>query len=120
LLSAARKPAYHAWATLTSPLLVAFLKTLEDAAQAAGLTSLGARRKSLPILRQTLTNYSRLGPARAFSGPLIRGDAETVAKHLEVLKKHPRVREVYMTLARAAVRGLPVKNRKRMILLLRD
>jgi predicted short-subunit dehydrogenase-like oxidoreductase (DUF2520 family) len=74
----------------------------------------------LPILRQTLVNYSRLGPAQAFSGPLIRGDAETVAKHLEVLKKRPGVREVYMTLARAAVRGLPVKNRKRIMQLLRD
>jgi hypothetical protein len=29
-----------------------------------------------------------------------------------VLKKHPGAREVYVALARAAVRGLPVKNRE--------
>ncbi len=110
-LPAARKAAYHAWATLTSPLLLAFLVTLEEAARAAGFTRQDARRKSLPIIRQTLDNYTCLGPAQSFSGPLIRGDAKTVAKHLAVLKKHPGAREVYVALARAALRGLPVKNR---------
>lgn len=113
-LPASRKAAYHAWGTLTSPLLLAFLVTLEDAARAAGFTRQDARRKSLPIIRQTLENYSRLGPARSFSGPLVRGDAETVAKHLAVLKKHPGAREVYVALARTALRGLPVKNREEL------
>jgi predicted short-subunit dehydrogenase-like oxidoreductase (DUF2520 family) len=113
-LPASRKAAYHAWATLTSPLLLAFLVTLEEAARAAGLTRPEARRKSLPIIRQTLENYSRLGPARSFSGPLVRGDAETVAKHLGVLKKHLGAREVYVALARAALRGVPVKNREKL------
>jgi predicted short-subunit dehydrogenase-like oxidoreductase (DUF2520 family) len=118
-LPVARKAAYHAWATLTSPLLLAFLVTLEEAAKATGLTRQNARRKSLPIIMQTLTNYSRLGPARSFSGPLVRGDADTVAKHLAVLKKHPGAREVYVALARAALRGLSVKNRAGLSRLLR-
>jgi len=118
-LPAARKAAYHAWATLTSPLLLAFLVTLEEAARTAGFTRNDARRKSLPIIRQTLANYSRLGPAPSFSGPLIRGDADTVAKHLAALKKHPGAREVYVALARAALRGLPVKNRDGLRRLLR-
>jgi len=118
-LPASRKAAYHAWATLTSPLLLAFLVILEEAARAAGLTREDARRKSLPIIKQTLANYSRLGSAQSFSGPLIRGDAETVEKHLFALKKHPGAREVYVVLARAALRGLPVKNRDGLKRLLR-
>jgi predicted short-subunit dehydrogenase-like oxidoreductase (DUF2520 family) len=110
-LPAARKAGYHAWATLTSPLLLAFLVTLEEAARAAGLSREAARRKSLPIIKQTLANYSRLGAARSFSGPLVRGDAETIARHLAALKKHPGAREVYTTLAKAALRNMPVKNR---------
>jgi hypothetical protein len=43
-----------------------------------------------------------------------------VAKHLAVLKKHPRAREVYVALARAALCGLPVKNREELKRLLRD
>jgi predicted short-subunit dehydrogenase-like oxidoreductase (DUF2520 family) len=119
-LPAARKAAYHAWATMTSPLLLAFLVTLEEAARGAGLTRHDARRKSLPILGQTLANYAHLGPARSFSGPLVRGDATTVAKHLSALRKHPGPREVYMALARAALRGLPVKNRSGLNQLLQD
>jgi len=110
-LPASRKAAYHAWATLTSPLFLAFLVTLEEAARAAGLTRKDSRRKSLPIIRQTLENYSRLGPAHSFSGPIIRGDVQTVAKHLAVLRKRPAAREVYVALARAALRNLPARNR---------
>jgi len=119
-LSVARKAAYHAWATMTSPLLVAFLVALEEAASIAGLTREDARRKSLPIIMQTLANYSRLGPAKSFSGPLIRGDAATVAKHLAVLKKHPAAGEVYRALAQVALRRLPVKNRAELQHLLHD
>ena len=113
-LRTARKAAYHAWATLTSPLFLAFLVTLEDVARAAGLTREDSRRKSLPIIRQTLENYSRLGPRHSFSGPIIRGDVETIAKHLAVLRKHPDARAVYLALARSALRSLPVKNRKEL------
>ena len=118
-LPPARKAAYHAWATMTSPLLVAFLTTLEDAARVAGLSRADARRKSMPILRQTLSNYAKFGPAKSFSGPLIRGDAETVARHLTAFKTHPEVRQVYVTLAQAALRGLPVKNKDELEGLLR-
>ncbi|MGA7292568.1 MAG: DUF2520 domain-containing protein [Terriglobales bacterium] len=112
LLPAKRKAAYHAWATMTSPLFLAFLVTLEEAARVAGFARDDARRKSLPIIRQTLANYSRLGPARSFSGPLIRGDSEIVATHLRLLKKNSKAREVYATLARVALQVLPIKNRK--------
>ncbi len=118
-LPASRKAAYHAWATMTSPLLLAYLVTLEEAARAAGLSRQEARRASLPIIRQTLANYSRLGPARSFSGPMVRGDAETVAKHMAALKKHPGPHQVYVALARAALRGLPVKNQNELKRLLR-
>jgi predicted short-subunit dehydrogenase-like oxidoreductase (DUF2520 family) len=118
-LPAKRKLAYHAWATMTSPLFLAFLVTVEEAARAAGLTREEARGMSLPIIRQTLTNYSTLGSAQSFSGPLVRGDAETVARHLEELKKQPGAREVYIALARAALRGLPIKNREQLKRLLK-
>jgi len=119
-LPAARKAAYHAWATLTSPLFLAFLVTLEEAARAAGLTREGSRRKSLPIIRQTVENYSRLGPQNSFSGPIIRGDVKTVAKHLAVLRKHPQARDVYVALARSALHRLPVKNRRQLRKLLAE
>jgi predicted short-subunit dehydrogenase-like oxidoreductase (DUF2520 family) len=119
-LPAARKAAYHAWATFTSPLWLAFLVTLEDAARAAGLTRAKARRMSLPIIRQTLENYSRLGPQHSFSGPIIRGDTATVAKHLAVLKRYPAVGNVYVALAMSALDRLPANKREELRRLLKN
>jgi predicted short-subunit dehydrogenase-like oxidoreductase (DUF2520 family) len=65
----------------------------------------------LPIIRQTIANYEALGPAGAFSGPIVRGDVEIVRKHLEVSGKVPEAGDVYLALARAALRYLPVGNR---------
>ena len=75
---------------------------------------------SLPIIQQTLENYRSLGPAHSFSGPFIRGDDRTVAKHLALLKKLPIARAVYVALAQAALVRLPVKNGKQLRRLLDD
>jgi predicted short-subunit dehydrogenase-like oxidoreductase (DUF2520 family) len=110
-ISRNKKMAYHAWGAFTSPLLVALLVTAERIAGAAGLSTAEARRKALPILRQTLANYAKLGPAGAFSGPMVRGDAQVVREHLRELKKVPEARAVYVALARAGLRYLPAGNR---------
>jgi predicted short-subunit dehydrogenase-like oxidoreductase (DUF2520 family) len=119
ILPPRHKAAYHAWATMTSPLLIAYLCTLEKAARAAGLAPKLSRQMSLPIMRQTLENYARLGPANSFSGPFVRGDAKTVAKHLALLRRDPKAGAVYAALARAALDSLPIKNRKALQQLLK-
>jgi len=108
------KAIYHAWGAFTSPLLVAALITMEKIAQAAGLTAADARRRMLPIVKQTIKNYDQLGAAGAFSGPLIRGDVETIRRHLRVLKPVPGAREIYIALARAALLYLPVAQRQKL------
>lgn len=106
------KTAYHAWGTFASPLLTALLATTERVAEAAGVSRREAVKRMMPILRQTLANYEKFGAAAGFSGPIIRGDAETVRKHLSVLRKNPRAEKVYRALAEAALEYLPAKNKK--------
>lgn len=108
------KIAYHAWGTFASPLLVALLVVAEEVACAAGIPAKLARKRMLPILTQTLANYAKLGPEGAFSGPIIRGDAETVRQHIAKLKKIPEAKGVYVALARAALTRLPGQNRKKV------
>jgi predicted short-subunit dehydrogenase-like oxidoreductase (DUF2520 family) len=108
------KVAYHAWGAFTSPLLVATLVAGEHLAQRFGLSAAQARRKMLPIIRQTLANYETLGPAGAFSGPIVRGDTEIVVKHLKMLRTAPEIKNVYLALARAALRYLPARNRQKL------
>jgi len=105
------KAAYHAWGTFASPLLTALLATTEQVAASAGVNRKLAKQRMIPILRQTLANYATLGAAGAFSGPIVRGDVDTVKRHLHVLRATPAARAVYADLARAALQYLPAKNK---------
>jgi predicted short-subunit dehydrogenase-like oxidoreductase (DUF2520 family) len=105
------KAAYHAWGTFASPLFTALLATTEQVAAAAGVSHKEARRRMMPILRQTLENYAAFGAPHGFSGPIMRGDADTVRRHLRGLRSLPEAREVYVALARAALKSLPGKNK---------
>jgi predicted short-subunit dehydrogenase-like oxidoreductase (DUF2520 family) len=106
------KAAYHAWATFASPLLIALLVTGEQVARLAGVPAKAAKQRMIPILLQTLVNHATYDTASAFSGPIIRGDVETIRKHLLVLRKTPVAREVYKALAHAALEYLPARNAK--------
>ena len=105
------KTAYHTWATFASPLLTALLATTERVAGIAGVKGKAARKRMTPILLETLSNYVALGAANGFSGPILRGDVETVRRHLQVLHSASQARAVYVALARAALEYLPGKNR---------
>ena len=105
------KAAYHAWGTFASPLFTALLATTEQVAVLAGVNRKAAKLRMIPILLQTLANYAAFDAAGAFSGPIIRGDVETVKRHLRVLRDVPGVREVYSALALSALRRLPARNK---------
>jgi predicted short-subunit dehydrogenase-like oxidoreductase (DUF2520 family) len=117
-ISRKEKKAYHAWGTFASPLLTALLATTEEVAALAGVSKKAARERMLPILLETVKNYGTLGAAAGFSGPIVRGDVETVRRHLEVLRTAAVPREVYVALAHAALEYLPAKNKKSFRLLL--
>ncbi len=106
----ADKAAYHAWGTFASPLFTALLATTERVAAVAGVKPKDARRRMIPILRQTLANYAAFGAAGAFSGPIVRGDVDTVKRHVRVLSGVPAAR-LYLALAQAALRYLPAKRK---------
>lgn len=114
------KPLYHAWGAFASPLIIAELAAADRIASKLGLHPELARKTIAPILRQTIENYIAEGAAGAFSGPIVRGDADTVRRHLRALKEIPVAREVYITLARAALRELPAGNRSELAQLLTE
>ena len=108
--AAGKKPLYHTWGAFLSPLFVSLLILAEEVGKDAGISRKAVRSNALPILRQTLDNYARYGAAEAFSGPLVRGDVETVSRHLDVLQTLPAARNAYLALAEAALQLLPVKD----------
>jgi predicted short-subunit dehydrogenase-like oxidoreductase (DUF2520 family) len=94
----AERVAYHAAACIASNHLVALLGQVERVAAPAGVPLTAF----LDLVRGTVDNVERLGPAAALTGPVARGDWDTVARHLAALD--PSEREAYEALAHAAAR----------------
>ncbi len=112
------KPLYHAFGAFLSPLLVAQLTAAEEVARMAGVPPSMMAKSMTPIILRTLENYFAEGGAKAFSGPLLRGDVETIRRHTKALGKSGAAK-VYRALARYAVAKLPVKERKALERVLR-
>jgi predicted short-subunit dehydrogenase-like oxidoreductase (DUF2520 family) len=88
---------YHAAATTASNHLVALLGRLEALAAGAGVPVAAF----WPLVRSTLDNVEALGAARALTGPVARGDVDTVRAHLQTLDGDERA--FYRRLAAAAL-----------------
>jgi len=108
------KTLYHALGSFSSPMLVATLTTAERVGRAAGLSPNQTRRIIAPILRETIKNYVERGPSAAFSGPIKRGDLDTIRRHLKELKRVPGASEVYRALAKSALMDLPSRNKTQL------
>jgi predicted short-subunit dehydrogenase-like oxidoreductase (DUF2520 family) len=89
---------YHAAACIASNHLVALLGQVQRVASTVDIP-LDAY---LDLVRDTVENVSKLGPARALTGPVSRGDWQTVSRHLAALD--PSERPAYEAMAHAAER----------------
>jgi predicted short-subunit dehydrogenase-like oxidoreductase (DUF2520 family) len=119
-INASSKALYHAVGVLSSPLLVSHLVAAQQAAQLAGFSRSQARRLIEPIARATLDNVFLRGARKSFSGPIARGDVDTIRLHLQVLEPHPMLAGVYRSLALYALDALPTPGKKRVRRMLRS
>jgi predicted short-subunit dehydrogenase-like oxidoreductase (DUF2520 family) len=96
--------AYHAAAATASNYLVALLDAAASMLERAGVEAGDAVGALLPLMRGTLDNVERGGVVAALTGPIRRGEADTVARHLEALASAPSpVLDVYRVLGRLTV-----------------
>ncbi len=109
-LLAENKALYHAFGTLASPLMASHLAAAEAAAHKAGLPPKLARNLLAQLAGRTLENYRADGAGKSFSGPIARGDAETLGRHMASLKGMPE-RDIYAALAGYAIERLPARRR---------
>lgn len=93
----ADRAGYHATACVASNHLVALLGQVERLAAAAGVPTEAFE----PLVRATVEHVLARGAAGALTGPVARGDVETVARHLAALPD--RERRAYTALADAAL-----------------
>jgi predicted short-subunit dehydrogenase-like oxidoreductase (DUF2520 family) len=83
------KTLYHLIACIVSNDLVAFLAGGFEVARGLGLGTRQAARLYLPLIRGTIDNVARLGPVKALTGPISRGDIATLRLHADALRTLP-------------------------------
>lgn len=102
-VAGADKPAYHAAGAMVAGHALALVEAAAQILMSAGFTHRQASLALLPLLRQMLDNFERLGPGPAWTGPLARGDYATIAAHAAALERFPaEYREAYEALSRLA------------------
>jgi predicted short-subunit dehydrogenase-like oxidoreductase (DUF2520 family) len=90
---------YHAAAVLTGNAPLALLARATSLLEEAGVERADAHRALAALLSGAASNAVAAGAASALTGPVVRGDAATVARHLDVLAADPSTRELYRRLA---------------------
>lgn len=87
----ALRPTYHAAAVVASNYLIAVLALAARLLEQASVEPDQVLPALLPLVRGTLDNLEHLGVAAALTGPISRGDAETVRLHLARLSPTDRL-----------------------------
>jgi predicted short-subunit dehydrogenase-like oxidoreductase (DUF2520 family) len=104
------KPAYHAAGAFVAGQALALVEAATQMLMKIGFKRRRAIQALLPLMRQMLDNFERLGPQAAWTGPISRGDYATVAKHMIALRAYPReFQDSYAALAMLAGRLLSTK-----------
>ncbi|MFA0810039.1 Rossmann-like and DUF2520 domain-containing protein [Microbulbifer epialgicus] len=80
-----RKSLYHAGSVIASNYLTALMDLSLRSFAAAGIDRHSALKLLEPIVLQTAQNNMTLGPEKSLTGPIARGDLETVATQAESL-----------------------------------
>ena len=99
-----QKSLYHAAAVMASGGVTAVLSISLDLLARCGLGEADARRVLLPLVEGTLASIRAVGPARALTGPVSRGDRETVERNMNAVAEVDRDwLEIYRLLAKRSI-----------------
>jgi predicted short-subunit dehydrogenase-like oxidoreductase (DUF2520 family) len=97
-LADAAKPLYHAAAAAAANYTLAALAVSRRLFEAAGVPFESAH----PLIRAVVDNAVELGPDDALTGPIARGDVETVRAQVEAIRSSlPELAEAFEAMARA-------------------
>jgi predicted short-subunit dehydrogenase-like oxidoreductase (DUF2520 family) len=123
-ISAEHRALYHAAAVMASNYVTALVDTSEFLFGETGVPPQTTRRIISPLLRKAVENALTHGPVEALTGPIARGDHNTVASHLKALSSVPEsVQQLYRaaglrTLDIAKRKGLPAETALQLLTLL--
>ena len=106
------KPLYHLIGVFSSNLLVGLVASVYKIARMMGWRQRDIRQLVFPIITETLNNVESYGLRDSLSGPLRRGDLQTVKKHLKVLQKNKDLLRIYKDLSLYIAQNLTTARKK--------
>lgn len=95
--------AYHAAAAIASNYIVVLLAEAADLLVEVGIPRDQAVQALVPLAEGTLANVREHGTEAGLTGPIRRGDRQTVERHQAALAGHPDLAALYRALGRRAV-----------------
>ncbi len=111
-----RLPLYHAAAVTASNAAVGLAAASQELMRAAGLGPDEARLAISPLMEASFANARTMEPEHALTGPVARGDASTVRRHMDALQsENAELRGLYRAFSRylasiAGRRGLTAED----------
>jgi predicted short-subunit dehydrogenase-like oxidoreductase (DUF2520 family) len=104
------RPLYHAAAVMAGNYVIALMDAAAILMKAAGIGQEAALRALAPVVEASTANALRLGPVEALTGPVQRGDAQTIQTHMHAVKAAPAsVRALYVAAGLHAL-GIAVRR----------
>lgn len=99
------KSLYHASCVFSSNYLIALMDISIQMMANFNLNQEEIAQLLLPLLKGTVENFKNLGLERALTGPISRGDIQTVQKHVNILKvKFPELLPLYCLLGKRVLK----------------
>ena len=119
------KPLYHAAAVMSSNFPVVLAELASELFIALGVPERSAQQAVHGLMDAAVSNLSEHSPVEALTGPVVRGETETLLHHLAALRGDADARAVYKRLSLAALtiaaqRGVPpevIAEMQRVLLL---
>ncbi|WP_103664728.1 Rossmann-like and DUF2520 domain-containing protein [Gracilimonas amylolytica] len=103
-IKAEQKPYLHASAVIASNYLVVLANLMTKASKLGGMNEEISLKALIPLMRNTLDNIEDNGVEDALTGPIARGDMNTVKGHIELISSDPVLSEMYKSLGREALK----------------
>ena len=98
------KPIYHAAAVIASNFFVSIIDMSLRFYEAIGIDRKGGLEALMPLIKGSLNNIGALGPVKALTGPIARGDVGVVKSHVQAISRVlPDLLDSYKALAKLNV-----------------
>lgn len=105
VLDADSKARYHLAASMASNFFVTLMGMVQETMGSLGIGRAEAHQIIRPLVQGTLDNMAALPPEDALTGPIVRGDVDTLRQHGLALRRHlPQLVPAYAALAVETVR----------------